>query len=201
MSTINERLKEVRKMQKMNQSQFAEELGVSRAHISNMENGNDNPSSSLIKLLCTRFNIDEMWLTKGSGSPTPNFDDISDDGLMAKYNTMRVILERMLRSRTGKELKSTVETFSYIVSLLTANGLSDENRASYLAAVRDSISMIESQEFATHNLGNSRNLGNGNYDVQLKYKNESEMRLSCINQLVRDMNNIYLRQLHAKTEL
>ena len=129
MDTINERIREVRKMLKMNQNQFAKELGVSRTHVSNMENGNDNPSSSLIKLLCVRFNIDETWLVEGIGSPMPNFDVVSDDGLMSKYNTMRVMLEQMLKSRTGEELKSSVETFSYIVSLLTANGLSKENRA------------------------------------------------------------------------
>lgn len=201
MDTINERIREVRKMLKMNQNQFAKELGVSRTHVSNMENGNDNPSSSLIKLLCVRFNIDETWLVEGIGSPMPNFDTVSDDGLMSKYNTMRVMLEQMLKSRTGEELKSTVETFSYIVSLLTANGLSKENRAAYLAAVCESISMIEVQEFATHCLGNYGKLGKGSYEMLLRYKTESEKRIADIEQKIREMNNIYLRQLQADIEL
>lgn len=201
MDTISTRIREVRKMLKMNQNQFAKELGVSRAHISNMENGNDNPSSSLIKLLCVRFNIDETWLVEGIGSPQPNFDIVSDEGLISKYNTMRVMLEQMLNARTGEELKNTVETFSDIVSLLTANGLSEENRAAYLSTVCESISMIEVQEFATHCLGNNGKLGKGSYEMLLRYKTESEKRLCEINKKIREMNNIYLRQLQAETEL
>ena len=201
MNTLNERIREVRKMLKMNQNQFAKELGVSRTHISNIENGNDNPSSSLIKLMCVRFNIDETWLVNGTGSPSPNFNVISDEGLMSKYNTMRVMLEQMLKVRTGKELKSTVETFSYIVSLLTATGLSDENRVAYLTVVCESISMIEAQEFSTHCLGNNGKLGKNHYEMLLHYKTESEKRLAEIDQKLREMNNIYLRQLQADTEL
>lgn len=198
MSTVNERMREVRKSLKMNQGQFAKELGVSRAHISNMENGNDNPSSSLIKLLCFRFNIDEQWLVDGIGSPMPCFDAVSSDGLIAKYNTMRVMFEKLLTRRSGTELKHTVEAFSFLVSLLTANGLSDENRPEYLSAVCESISLMEKQEFATHYLSS---FGTKNYEALLHYKTESEKRLAQINQQIREMNNIYLKQLQVETEL
>jgi len=201
MSSIGERVKEIRKQNHLNQKMFANELGISQNHVSNIENGNENPSSSLLKLLCLKFNIDEAWLIEGVGSPMPDFDTFSDDSLMSKYNTMRVMLEKMLKNRTGDELKSTVETFSYVVSLLTANGLSDDNRAAYLVAVCESISMIEKQEFATHCLGNYGKLGKSSYEMLLHYKTESETRLADINQKIREMNNIYLRQLQADTRL
>lgn len=201
MDTISERIRKVRTMLKMSQTEFAEELGVSRTHVSNMENGNDKPSSSLIKLMCVHYNIDETWLVEGIGSPLPDFDVVSNEGLMSKYNSMRVMLEQMLRTRTGKELENTVETFSCIVSLLNANGLTEDNRAPYLAAVHESIALLEAQKFATHCLGNSGKLGNGSYKMQLHYKTESEKRISEIDQKVREMNNVYLRQFQADTEL
>lgn len=201
METISDRIREVRKLMKMNQNQFAKELGVSRTHISNMENGNDNPSSSLIKLLCVRFNIDETWLVEGIGSPLPNFDVFSDDGLMSKYNTMRVILERMLKDRTGEELKYTVEAFSYMVALLGANGVLPENREAYLETAYNCISGIEQQECASHGLGQYGKLGTSSYEMQLRYRDEAEARIAFIEQEIRKMNNIHLKQLHAATKL
>lgn len=201
METISDRIREVRKLMKMNQNQFAKELGVSRTHISNMENGNDNPSSSLIKLLCVRFNIDETWLVEGIGSPLPNFDDFSDEGLMSKYNTMRVILEQLLKVRTGEELKHTVEAFSYMVALLGANGVLPENREAYLKTVYNCILGIEQQECASHDLGLYGKLGANSYEMQLKYRDEAEARIAFIEQEIRKMNNIHLEQLHAATKL
>lgn len=201
METISDRIREVRKLMKMNQNQFAKELGVSRTHVSNMENGNDNPSSSLIKLLCVRFNIDETWLVEGIGSPLPNFDVFSDDGLMSKYNTMRVILERMLKDRTGEELKYTVEAFSYMVALLGANGVLPENREAYLETAYNCISGIEQQECASHGLGQYGKLGTSSYEMQLRYRDEAEARIAFIEQEIRKMNNIHLEQLHAATKL
>lgn len=201
MSTVGERVKEIRKQNKLNQKMFAQELGISQNHVSNIENGNENPSTTLLKLLCLKFNIDEQWLIDGSGSSMPGFDLISDDGLMSKYNTMRFMLEQMLKARTGDELKNTVEAFSRLVGLLSANGLSNENRPAYLATVYESICMIEQQEFETHCLGNYGKLGKGSYKMLLDYKTESEKRIADIEQKIREMNNIYLRQLQADTEL
>ena len=51
MSAIGERIKEIRKQHNLNQTKFATELGISQNHVSNIENGNENPSTTLIKLI------------------------------------------------------------------------------------------------------------------------------------------------------
>lgn len=201
MSAIGERIKEIRKQNGLNQTKFATELGISQNHVSNIENGNENPSATLLKLLCMKFNISEEWLKDGVGARLQDFDVVSDDGVMSKYSVMRGMLEQMIKFRSGEELKNTVEAFAHTVSLLAEDGLSGENRVAYLAAVCESISMIERQEFATHCLGNFGKLGKDSYQAQLRYKTESEKRLTEINQKIREMNNIYLKQLQADTEL
>ena len=57
--SLNSRFKEVRKILKQTQKQYAEELGISQAHLSNIENERDNPSLSLVKLVCVKFGVSE----------------------------------------------------------------------------------------------------------------------------------------------
>ena len=187
MSTIGERIKEVRKQQKLNQTKFASELGISQNHVSNIENGNENPSTTLVKLISIKFNVSEEWIKDGIGTPITDFDIVSD--------------EQLLKSCSGEDLTNIVEAFSYTISLFTKDGLSGEERTAYLSALCDIISLIETQVFASHSLGNYGKLGKDSYEIQLSYKTESEKRLILINQKIREMNNIYLKHLGAATEL
>lgn len=68
MNTINDRIKEIRKNNKLNQKQFAQILGISQTHISKIESNKDMPSKKLQKLMCIEFNINEHWLETGEGS-------------------------------------------------------------------------------------------------------------------------------------
>ena len=61
MNNVSERFKAVRKELGFNQQQFANELGISQTHVSAIETGRENPSTSLLKLLCAKFSIKEDW--------------------------------------------------------------------------------------------------------------------------------------------
>lgn len=143
MSSINERLKEVRKFLNYNQQEFASELGISRTHVSNMENGNDNPSSTLIKLICMRFNISEDWLNTGEGHYIPSFNSETHEGLISRYNTIRVGFEQRLKSLNEPDLLNNVEAFAYLDSILTADGLDGLEKTSYLMFLHESIDDLE----------------------------------------------------------
>lgn len=80
MGTINERIKEIRKINKLNQQQFAQLLGISQTHISKIESSKDMPSKKLQKLICIEFNINPEWLENGTGSI--NQSTINDDILI-----------------------------------------------------------------------------------------------------------------------
>ncbi len=44
-------------------------MGVSRAAMSNIENGNRNVTDQMFKSICREFNVNESWLRNGIGDP------------------------------------------------------------------------------------------------------------------------------------
>lgn len=62
-----ERLKQLRKVLKMNQTNFAKELGITQTAYSMIENGNNPLSDRHIKVICSCFNVNENWLRTGDG--------------------------------------------------------------------------------------------------------------------------------------
>lgn len=67
---MNKRLTEIRQTQKMTMEQFGKSLGVTKAAISKLENGQRNLTEQMIKAICREFNVNEHWLRTGEGSPT-----------------------------------------------------------------------------------------------------------------------------------
>jgi Predicted transcriptional regulator len=67
---LNERIKMIRKMNCLSQDDFGKYLKITKASISRLESGINNPSEQTIALICSEFNINEHWLRTGEGSPT-----------------------------------------------------------------------------------------------------------------------------------
>lgn len=62
-----ERLKKLRKTLKINQTNFAKQLGITQTAYSMIENGNNPLSNRYIKVICSTFNVNENWLRTGNG--------------------------------------------------------------------------------------------------------------------------------------
>lgn len=78
--TINERIKTLRKDNKLNQKQFAAALGVTQSGVSYMEQSGSTVSDASIKTICSIYNVNEEWLRTGAEpmyNQTPTF--ILDD--------------------------------------------------------------------------------------------------------------------------
>ena len=80
MTTINARIKSVRKEAGMNQKEFSESIGVTQSGVSYMEQDGRNVSDITIKSICNYFNINEDWLRNGTEpmyiqAPTFSLDD------------------------------------------------------------------------------------------------------------------------------
>lgn len=65
MTTINSRIKKVRKNAGLNQKEFSESLGVTQSGVSYMEQDGRNVSDMTIKGICNRFGVNEHWLRDG----------------------------------------------------------------------------------------------------------------------------------------
>lgn len=199
-STVYERFKQIRKRYGFSQEQFAKELGISRTHISNIENGNDNPSSSLLKLLCTKFNIEEQWIVEGIGAQTPSYNTHTDEGAFSKYNEMRVIFEQQLRASSGEDLCSMVESFSYLTALLTPRRLNAHESSDYLKAIRSSIDLMEKLTFM---VSVDRSLLPSKKDAGgwLAFKSSCEERIKAIEENLKTAANFYLARYGEEMKL
>ena len=72
--TISERIKQIRMTQpggKMSREAFAQKLGMTSAMVQNIEEAETRLkggiSESTLKLICTTFNINPLWLSTGEG--------------------------------------------------------------------------------------------------------------------------------------
>ena len=70
-----ERVKEIRKSLDLTMEKFGERIGVSKASISNIENGNRNLTEQMTKSICREYGVDYMWLTTGNGEMFVETDD------------------------------------------------------------------------------------------------------------------------------
>ena len=64
---MNKRLKEVRKSLGLTQQEFADTIGSKRNTIAKYETETNVPSTAVISLICSKFNVNEEWLRTGKG--------------------------------------------------------------------------------------------------------------------------------------
>ena len=64
---MNDRVREIRKSNKLTMEQFGLRLGVAKSTISGIEAGNRNLTEQMIKAICREFNVNENWLRTGEG--------------------------------------------------------------------------------------------------------------------------------------
>ncbi|NUU74325.1 helix-turn-helix domain-containing protein [Paenibacillus xylanilyticus] len=71
MSTIGERIRSIRKLHKLNQTEFASIIKVSQGTLSELEQDKYKPSLDIVMALYDQFKTDLYWLVYG-------FDQVSD---------------------------------------------------------------------------------------------------------------------------
>jgi transcriptional regulator with XRE-family HTH domain len=64
---LNERIKKLRKALDLTQQEFADKIGMKRNTVANYETDRNEPSNSVISLICKTFNVSETWLRTGEG--------------------------------------------------------------------------------------------------------------------------------------
>lgn len=64
---LKDRIKKIRKELDLTQQEFADRIGVKRGGIANYEIGRNEPTDSVISLICREFNVNEDWLRTGEG--------------------------------------------------------------------------------------------------------------------------------------
>lgn len=86
MDAINERVKQIRQDLNLSQKSFAEEMGLSRDVISNIEYGRTDVKENVIKSICKFYRVNYFWLTEGKGDPYLGPPDILMDDVVERYS-------------------------------------------------------------------------------------------------------------------
>lgn len=82
MSTINDRIKELRQTLGLNQTAFAAKINQSPASVSMYESGVRVPKAPIVALICATFGVSRSWLENGIGDMyMPNGTEPDDEAM------------------------------------------------------------------------------------------------------------------------
>ncbi|GHU75455.1 hypothetical protein FACS1894188_06370 [Clostridia bacterium] len=145
-ATVGQRIKVVRELRGVGQAKFAKELGVSQTHISKIENGNDNPSKTLIKLISLKYAINEDYLLNGEGYFSSMLEEYvtNDKELMSYYNDQRFWFDDLLKRQKGDDLILIIECFCRFSALIghTQGQKKENGRIEYLKCICEVLGKI-----------------------------------------------------------
>ena len=79
---MEERIKEIRKHLKLNQTEFGLKIGVKQTTVAGYEAGTRTPIDAVINSICREFNVSERWLRTGEGNM---FVQLSRDEEIAQF--------------------------------------------------------------------------------------------------------------------
>lgn len=96
LQSIGNRVREVRKSLHMTQSEFGQELGINQPVVLNIELARLKAiPMTTIKLICSKFNVDYLWLTTGQGEmfhqSVDSLQDKVNDLLEGENETARAV--------------------------------------------------------------------------------------------------------------
>ena len=97
METIGDRLKNLRKENKLTQKDMAEKLGIHPNTISMYEKGNRNIPSTMIKKISDTFNVSTDYLLRGEEKKGKQHSSSLDDTLLNDENYLNLTLKNMLK--------------------------------------------------------------------------------------------------------
>ncbi|MEA4986535.1 MAG: helix-turn-helix transcriptional regulator [Anaerovorax sp.] len=125
--TIGERIKELRKELKLNQTEFGNRIGLKQTAIGMYENNLRGVADRSILLICKEFGVSEKWLRNGQGEMFINMTQ--DEKIIAltarlldnQYNFKKALLTTILEMT--EEEDAVLKALFYKLS----NALNEEN--------------------------------------------------------------------------
>lgn len=79
--SLNDRIKQVRSLNRLTQKKFAKKLNVGVSTIGSIENYTNNPSKLLLHIICKEFGIREEWIRTGEGEMKKSPEEIIQEAV------------------------------------------------------------------------------------------------------------------------
>lgn len=105
---MKERIRKLRRSLDLTQQEFADRIGMKRNTVANYETGRNDPSASVISLICREFNVNEEWLRTGEGNI---FEELTDQQRLSKYTTL---LLNDTDSTVAEAIKAFIVTYEQL---------------------------------------------------------------------------------------
>ena len=97
MSSINSRIREIRKVLKLNQIEFGKIMGMKQGNVSIIEQEGRFVTDKNINLICNYYKVNKEWLRKGTGEMfVINNDNFNQ--FFSIYNKLSPPLQEFLRT-------------------------------------------------------------------------------------------------------
>lgn len=159
MHEIGNRIRLLRKAENLTQKDFSKRLLISQSYLSGLENGNEVPTSKLLKLICLEFGVNESWLVNNSGEM---YDEVYGNDKSALVDVSNSALLKLL---TLLSTKSNVEYGLYAntaeqLALAMGNGrfLDEDSKLRYLELFQNFMMDFARMLYVVVNIGNSDEL-------------------------------------------
>lgn len=81
-----ERVKQLRKELNMTLEKFGEKIGMKKNSLSQIENGKNSLTEKTARAICTAYNVNYYWLTKGLGEMFTAIPDTIIDEVVDEFN-------------------------------------------------------------------------------------------------------------------
>lgn len=119
-STINERIKAVRKARGMTLEDFGREIGITKSTVGKIEKGLSGATEQTILSICRVFDVNEDWLRNGTGGPeamfnAPALDDLVEQ-LAQQYN-LDYIGREVIRTYVNMDTAARVSISRFVMQL------------------------------------------------------------------------------------
>jgi transcriptional regulator with XRE-family HTH domain len=200
--SIGERFKQARKYLRLTQEELANELGISRSHVSNIESDREKPSLTLLKFMSYKYAVPEDWLLSGEddkGLYGFENQEVRDFNI-EKFQKMCIILEQAINAHDETNLIACVDAFAYLTSALTMpKNLSDDELEKYLQYV---ASVIDNFEKLLHQVARSTYKPiKGDAVHSLRFKKGCEDLVHSICESAKNTANIFLAKYFDEMKL
>lgn len=104
---MNKRILKIRKRLELTQKDFGKIIGMKPNSISDIENGKNSVTETVVRLICREFGINEVWLRTGEGGDVNMFTKISDNDRYSLNLGKLTITENMFAQNVLNALAET----------------------------------------------------------------------------------------------
>ena len=117
---VSDRIKRVRKSLNLTMDKFGNKIGITKASVSKLESGENNPSEQTLKLICREFNVDYFWLTEGFGDMFIDIPDTVIDEMKITYDLSdfeeQILRQYLILSKEEREVLQNIVKKMFLIN-------------------------------------------------------------------------------------